>query len=161
MWVEEIDALAPEQSNQVIMTSGESCRCGLVCDLMHLEGAESLGVYGEDFYKGMPAATRNGFGKGHVYYVGTRMEEQGLAHILDQAAGDAQVESIVSGGEGLEIVCRRTREGRRLYFVMNFTDQERKLPACFAGHRDLLTGTAAPEDRVLKKYDVCIIEMEA
>lgn len=161
VWVEEIDALAPEQSNQVIMTSGESCRCGLVCDLMHLEGAESLGVYGEDFYKGMPAATRNGFGKGHVYYVGTRMEEQGLAHILDQAAGDAQVESIVSGGEGLEIVCRRTREGRRLYFVMNFTDQERKLPACFEGHRDLLTGTAAPEDRVLKKYDVCIIEMEA
>ncbi len=158
VWVEEIDALAPEQFNQVVMNSGESCRCGLVCDLMHLEGAESLGVYGEDFYKGMPAATRNAFGKGHVYYVGTHMEEQGLAHVLDQAALDAQVESVVSGGEGLEIVCRRTGDGHKLYFVMNFTDQERKLPACFEGQRDLLTGKSASRDTVLKKYDVCIIE---
>ena len=76
----------------------------------------------------------------------------------DQAALDAQVESVVSGGEGLEIVCRRTGDGHKLYFVMNFTDQERKLPACFEGQRDLLTGKSASRDTVLKKYDVCIIE---
>ncbi len=158
VWVEEIDALAPEQFNQVVMDSGESCKCGLVCELMHLEGAESLGTYGDDFYKGMPAVTRNSFGKGHVYYVGTHMEEAGLDNILDKAAAEAEVESVVSGGEGLEIVCRKTKEGKKLYFVMNFGEQERTLPACFAGQRDLLTGEKAAD--TLKKYEVCIIEAE-
>ncbi len=158
VWVEEIDALAPEQFNQVVMDSGESCKCGLVCELMHLEGAESLGTYGDDFYKGMPAVTRNSFGKGHVYYVGTHMEEAGLDRILDKAAAEAEVESVVSGGEGLEIVCRKTKEGKKLYFVMNFGEQERTLPACFAGQRDLLTGEKAAD--TLKKYEVCIIEAE-
>ena len=158
VWVEEIDALAPEQFNQVVMDSGESCKCGLVCELMHLEGAESLGTYGDDFYKGMPAVTRNSFGKGHVYYVGTHMEEAGLDRILDKAAAEAEVESVVSGGEWLEIVCRKTKEGKKLYFVMNFGEQERTLPACFAGQRDLLTGEKAAD--TLKKYEVCIIEAE-
>ena len=158
VWVEEIDALAPEQFNQVVMDSGESCKCGLVCELMHLEGAESLGTYGDDFYKGMPAVTRNSYGKGHVYYVGTHMEEAGLDRILDKAAAEAEVESVVSGGEGLEIVCRKTKEGKKLYFVMNFGEQERTLPACFAGQRDLLTGEKAAD--TLKKYEVCIIEAE-
>ncbi len=158
VWVEEIDALAPEQFNQVVMDSGESCKCGLVCELMHLEGAESHGTYGDDFYKGMPAVTRNSFGKGHVYYVGTHMEEAGLDNILDKAAAEAEVESVVSGGEGLEIVCRKTKEGKKLYFVMNFGEQERTLPACFAGQRDLLTGEKAAD--TLKKYEVCIIEAE-
>ena len=158
VWVEEIDAIAPEQFNQVVMDSGESCKCGLVCELMHLEGAESLGTYGDDFYKGMPAVTRNSYGKGHVYYVGTHMEEAGLDNILDKAAAEAEVESVVSGGEGLEIVCRKTKEGKKLYFVMNFGEQERTLPACFAGQRDLLTGEKAAD--TLKKYEVCIIEAE-
>ena len=158
VWVEEIDALAPEQFNQVVMDSGESCKCGLVCELMHLEGAESLGTYGDDFYKGMPAVTRNSFGKGHVYYVGTHMEEAGLDRILDKAAAEAEVESVVSGGEGLEIVCRKTKEGKQIYFVMNFGEQERALPACFAGQRDLLTAEKAAD--TLKKYEVCIIEAE-
>ncbi|MCI9204445.1 MAG: beta-galactosidase, partial [Lachnospiraceae bacterium] len=114
--------------------------------------------YGDDFYKGMPAVTRNSYGKGHVYYVGTHMEEAGLDNILDKAAAEAEVESVVSGGEGLEIVCRKTKEGKQIYFVMNFGEQERALPACFAGQRDLLTGEKAAD--TLKKYEVCIIEAE-
>lgn len=161
VWVEEIDALAPEQFNEVIMASGGKYKCGLVCDLMHLEGAESLGTYGDDFYKGMPAVTRNSFGKGQVYYVGTRMEEQGLCSILDKACSDADVKSVVSGGEGLEIVCRKTADGSKIYFVMNFGEQERKLPAPLAGQKDLLTGEKVAEDTLLKKYDVCILYAES
>ena len=53
---------------------------------------------------------------------------------------------------------RKTKEGKKLYFVMNFGEQERTLPACFAGQRDLLTGEKAAD--TLKKYEVCIIEAE-
>lgn len=158
VWVEEIDALAPEQRNEVIMNSGEKYACSLVCDLMHLEGAQSLGAYGEDFYKGMPAVTRNCFGKGFVYYVGTHMEEAGLSGILEQAAADAAVESIGQGTEGLEVVCRRTSDSR-IYFIMNFGEQERRMPLWLCHHKDLLSGEMVSEDTMLKKYDVYIIKI--
>lgn len=158
VWVEEIDALFPEQKNKVVMQSGENFECSLVCDLMHLEGAEDLGTYGEDFYRGMPAVAKNRFGKGQVYYVGTHLEEAGLSSIMDQAVKDASVESVMSGAEGLEIVCRRNKD-RILCFVMNFSEQERKLPGQLLGHKDLLTGETETEKTVLRKYDVCIIEM--
>lgn len=158
VWVEEIDALAPEQHNEVLMDSGEKYTCSLVCDLMHLEGAQCLGAYGEDFYKGMPAVTRNRYGKGVVYYVGTRMEEAGLCGILNQAAADAAVESVGPETEGLEVVCRRTQDSK-IYFVMNFGDQERRMPLWLCHNRDLLSGEMVSEGTILRKYDTYIIQM--
>jgi beta-galactosidase GanA len=38
--------------------------CGLLCDIMHLEGAKTIAEYSSDFYEGTPAATSNSFGKG-------------------------------------------------------------------------------------------------
>ena len=156
LWVEEIDALAPEQKNGVIM-DGTPYSCNLVCERMHLEGAESLGVYEEDFYAGEPAAARNRFGKGRVYYIGTQLEKAGKAHILKMALEEAGVESLIPEETGLEVICRQQGE-KKLYFVMNFKDEEQKLPAAFAGRKDLLKGTELTEDTVLKKYDVCLIE---
>ncbi len=37
VWVEEIDALAPEQKNKAKFADGSTAACGLLCDLMHLE----------------------------------------------------------------------------------------------------------------------------
>lgn len=159
VWVEEIDALAPEQHNEVVMSSGENYRCSFLCDLMHLEGAQSLGIYAEDFYQGMPAVTRNRFGKGFVYYVGTRMSEEGLSFILDKAVSDAAVESVGQDTEGLEIVCRQT-EDSRIYFVMNFGNQERRMPLWLCHNRDLLSGEMVSEDTMIRKYDVYIIQMQ-
>ena len=85
------------------------------------------------------------------------MEERGLAGILDQAVRGADVSGVIPGGEGLEVACRRTEQGR-IYFVMNFSDMDRKVPSCFAGQTDLLSGKAVPADIVLKKYDVCIFQ---
>ena len=57
IWAEEIDALAPEQTNTVRFTDGTTAKCRIVCDLIHTEGAESLASYTSDFYEGMPAVT--------------------------------------------------------------------------------------------------------
>lgn len=58
VWVEEIDALAPEHSNTVSFSDGKEYKCNLLCDLMHSEGAEVLATYESDFYAGMPAVTK-------------------------------------------------------------------------------------------------------
>lgn len=159
IWVEEIDALAPGQTNAVRTVSGAQFICDLVCERIHLEGAKQLAVYEQDFYAGEPAVTKNDFGKGAVYYIGTQLEADGMAHVLDAACEQAQVKSLVSGHTGLEIVCR-TKEDQKLYFVMNFRNKGEKLPEDFDDCEDLLSGARMTKDTVLQPYDVCLFRLQ-
>ena len=155
IWVEEIDALAPEQLNGVRFQDGSSYTCNLVCDRIHLEGAESLGNYETDFYADEPAVTKNLFGNGAVYYIGTQLQEEGKAYIMDMLCREAGVQTLVKEDTGLEIVCRE-KAGRKIYFIMNFNRNEEKIPEKFRGGTDLLTGEKLTENTTLGQYGVCI-----
>lgn len=159
VWVEEIDAISPEQSNEVVFSDGTKSNCRLVCDLMHLEGAECLGKYGSDFYAGSPAVTRHGFGDGTVFYIGTNMKEAGLAKVLEMAVDEAGVKPVIPEKTELEIVCRRA-ENCNVYFVINFKDHPLAIPSCFAGKRDLLTGENVWEGEMLPQFGVKVICVE-
>ena len=157
VWVEEIDALAPEQKNQARFTDASTADCGLLCDLLHLEGAKALASYEKDFYAGMPAATKNNYGKGAVYYIATQFAEDGLAKILDQAVQEAEVSSVIPEKTGLEVVTR-VSDTTRFYFVMNFTDEEQILPESLTGKKDLISGKITEHEMKLKKWDVLLLE---
>ena len=156
VWVEEIDALAPEQENTVIFDDGVSVPGRLVCDIIHLRGAECIGRYGKDFYAESPAVTRNLFGDGSVYYIGTEMDCRGLAKVLDMAAEDVSIKPVVKEKTGLEITYRK-KDGQRYYFVINFKDEDFEIPSCFVGNTDVLTGECVKSGEMLSKYDVKII----
>ncbi len=155
VWVEEIDALAPEQFNKVVFADGSSYDCGMVCDLMHTEGAQVLATYGEDFYAGMPAVTCNRFGKGKVYYLGSFMCQEGVDAILAQAA---PVCPVIPDGEGLDVAVRWTDEFG-ICFVINFTAETKPLPPSLVGRTDLLADAPLPADDVLKPFDVRIVKL--
>lgn len=157
VWAEEIDALAPSQTNRVRFNDGKEYPCQLLCDILHLEGAEALAVYGEDFYQGTPAVTCNSFGKGRVYYVATQMAPEGLAWVLDEAVQAADVSPVAAPCSGLEIV-RRRNEKHVFTFVMNLTKETHVLPEELAGRTDLLTGQKAEKGRVMQSFDVLIFE---
>mgnify|MGYP000263094988 FL=1 len=157
--MEEIDALAPEQVNEVKFTDGTTASCNLLCDLLHLEGAEALATYQKDFYADMPAVTRNTFGKGATYYVGTQMDDAGLAKILDQAVNEVNVRAVIPEVTGLEVTCR-TSDDTRYYYVMNFKDEDQVLPDSLGGKTDLISGAVIPAGTVLKKWDVLILQEE-
>lgn len=159
VWVEEIDALAPEQENELTFTDGTSARCRLLCDLMHLEGAECLASYASNFYAGTPAVTCNSFGAGHVYYVGACLDREGLGMVLDNMSAQAQVSSLLEEDTLLEVQCRETAE-EKLYFLMNFQESAQPLPKCFAGMEDFLTGERLTEGTALKQYDVRLVRVE-
>ena len=157
VWVEEIDALAPEQKNKAKFADGSTAACGLLCDLMHLEGAKALASYEEDFYAGMPAASKNTYGKGTTYYIATQFEEEGLAKILDQAVQEAGVSSVIPEETGLEVVTR-VSDTTRFYFVMNFTDEEQILPESLTGKKDMISRKMTEHGMKLKKWDVLLLE---
>ena len=158
VWVEEIDALAPEQRNKIRFADGTEEECRLVCDLMHLEGAEEIAQYESDFYAGMTAVAKNQFGKGTVYYVGTELSESGLAKVLAMAADGAAIQPVIGEATALEIT-KRQADGEDLYFIINFKDEEIPLPAVFDGKEDILTGEKVQGGEMLKKYDLQIVSV--
>ena len=68
-WVEEYDAVG-NRKIPVIM-DGQYYQGMRWCDIIRTESAETLAVYGENFYAGKAAVTKNSYGKGCVYYIGT------------------------------------------------------------------------------------------
>ena len=156
VWVEEIDALAPEQTNTITFADGAKISCNLLCDLMHLEGAEQLATYESNFYAGMPAITRNRFGRGCTYYIGTNMCQKGIEKVLDQATKEAGVHSVIDEETELEVTCRRT-EDAIYYFIFNFKDKDLPVPSCFVGCMDILTDQRVSLDQSMKPYDTYLI----
>ena len=157
VWAEEIDALAPEQSNTLKFMYGSQSKCGLLCDILHLEGAQALAVYGEDFYAGAPAVTKNAYGKGTVYYVGTQPEAQGLDKILDSLTGQGEIHPLIPDRTQLEVT-RRVKDGTEFWFILNLTGKPQPLPESFAGETDMLTGEKAGD---LKPFDAILVKRSA
>ena len=157
IWVEEIDALAPELTNTVRFNDGTEYSCNLLYDIMHLEGAEQIAEYGKDFYAKSPAITKNKYGKGTTYYIGTSPEENGLKKVLDMAVEEAKVKPVINEETKLEITYRKSGT-RKIYFIINFQDQEQPIPTCFIGKKDILTDRIIEADETLEKYQVKIIQ---
>lgn len=154
VWVEEIDALAPSQHNEVLLKNGQVGRSTLVSDLIYLETAESLGEYQSNFYEGMAVATVNHYQDGHVYYVGTELDKESLATILDQAS--VGIERELEETTKLEVT-RRYQADESFTFIINFTSEQQPLPSEFVGMKDTLSGEHLLADKSLKPYDTIVI----
>ena len=115
IWVEESDAL-PSGAENHFTYRGKAYPAKLLCDLSHLEGAEALSVYEEDFYAQMPAITKNQFGDGRAYYVATRSNEEFYQTLMADICEECGVESLLAPQENLEVTMRRNENGR--FFIL-------------------------------------------
>lgn len=122
--VEESDAL-PSGAENHFTYRGKAYPAKLLCDLSHLEGAEALSVYEEDFYAQMPAITKNQFGDGRAYYVATRSSEEFYQTLMADICEECGVESLLAPQENLEVTMRRNENGRFL-FLLNHADREQE-----------------------------------
>lgn len=156
IWVEEIDVLAPEQSNILRFTDGTKSACYMVSDMIHLEGAKALADYNTNFYAGSPAITKHDVGQGTVYYVGTQLEQSALEKLLDHVMDTAGVRPVIEEETRLEITCRITLD-KRYYFIINLTGEDIALPQFFAGKTNILTGDILSQQATFALYDVALV----
>ncbi|MEK4518382.1 beta-galactosidase [Paenibacillus sp. FSL P2-0089] len=145
IWSEEIDALLPGMSNEIVMNKewgslNRSYSCDLLCDLIHPEGAEVLAQYGADFYKGMPALTVNSFGAGKAYYVATSPDAAFLRGFLANLCADKGIAPLVSAPEGIESV-QRVKDGVSYLFLLNHSAEELRADIGTLERTDLITGS--------------------
>ncbi|MCX7711886.1 MAG: beta-galactosidase [Clostridia bacterium] len=143
IWSEEIDALLQDMKNQIVMKEpvgdlqGEySCR--MLCDLIHLEGAKALAVFGSDFYAGMPALTENEVEKGKAYYISSDPEESFIKNLMKYICDNAAIKAPVEAPEGVEVT-QRFKEEKSFTFLLNHNNHAVNINLGDLDGLDLLT----------------------
>ncbi len=165
IWVEETDALRPEEGNRIIMKGTvplprEEYDCGLLCDLIHPGTAETLAVYGDDFYAGMPCVTRNAYGRGFAYYIGTEPEEAFLRDLTAMICEETGIRGEFSSDAGVEITRRRNEAGRDIVFVLNHNPEPARVHFGEKKLKNLLTGESVTGSSEIAGRDVLILKEE-
>jgi beta-galactosidase len=140
LWVEETDALSPDQFNRLIFTEGPlvgTWKADLLCDIIHPESAQTIARYADDFYAGTPAVCRNSYGKGYVWYFGARPEAALVDRFTATICGECGIKPVFPHQEGIEAT-RRIKGEKEFVFVLNHNKSEAEIVIPFAC-RDLLT----------------------
>lgn len=118
--VEETDALTDGEYN-TLLYQGKRYKVSHYCDLIHDSSAEMLSAYEKDFYAGMPAVTRNHFGKGAAYYIACRPEEDFLYHFYRDILRSIGIPAIIDSAYVEDVMVKERVQGDTRYqFLMNF-----------------------------------------
>jgi beta-galactosidase len=136
--VEEFAPLMPGEEVELRAGSGDAAGARLWSEGIQAEGAEVLASFASGFAAGGPAVTRNSFGSGTAYYLGTRPEEDYMRRLLSGVFETAGVRPPIEAPEGVEAVRRKNGNGSFL-FVLNHTPEPVEL-RLDAPTRDLLAG---------------------
>ncbi len=141
IWVEEEDAL-PQGGANGFTYNGTQYPATLLCDLLHLEGAQQMdeGGYAADFYRGMPVLTKHTFGDGLAYYVATASSGAFYRAFLKDICDEAGVFPLLNAPKGVEVTCRE-KDGKRWLFVLNHNEDAVELTVDFSAI-DVITGNA-------------------
>lgn len=116
IWVEESDAL-PEGEENVFTYKEKTYPAGVLCDLLHLQGAKALASYEKDFYEGMPVLTQNEFGNGKAYYVAARSNDEFYVDFLGSLCKELSIEPVANTPEGVEATVRENGNGKFLFLL--------------------------------------------
>jgi beta-galactosidase len=159
VWAEEVDARPVELTNSFTY-GGSTYECRELFERLRMQTAEVVSTYHSDFYAGMPAVTKNVYGKGHCYYVAARTGTDFLTALYRDLVKEQELEPIVpSLQKGTCATMRVGANGREYRFVMNYLPTEAKVNVGPA-QRDLLTNTTVQGVTTLPPRGVLVLVKE-
>lgn len=168
IWSEEIDGLHDGQTNLIEMV--DSNKLGLaneyvaheLCDIIHLENAEALAYYKEDFYAGNPALTVNHFGEGKAYYIASRNKGKFHSDFYTKLVEETGVRRVleVELPEGVTAQSRTDGEYDYVY-LFNFSEDVKNLELVDSEYTNLLEGTVVSDEIELPAFGVRLLKRKA
>jgi beta-galactosidase len=154
--VEEFVPFMPNQTNTVCLGNGIETSCSLWADVIHLEGAQALGTFRNDFYAGKPAITRNQYGSGTAYYLGTRLPLDAMQKVFEQVYSDAGVTPALNVPAGVEVILRKG-DNKSYLCVLNHLPEAVTVDLKDHHGTDLLTGQLLESQVSMEPYAVRIL----
>ena len=160
IWVEEEDAL-PEGAQNSFTYQEKEYPAELLCDLLHLEGAEELDDtgYQKDFYQGMPVLTRHALGKGFGYYLATASNEAFYRTFLTDLCKEAGIKPELVTPDEVE-VSSRENEKEKFYFVLNHGTESRTVALPFEAEELIEQKHVSPGEMILEPKAVKIFAIK-
>lgn len=160
IWVEETDAMYPDETNQMVIREWKGVNgtyvCGFLCDQIHTESAKTLAVYGKDFYEGSPCMTVNEYGKGKAYYIGTCPEAAFLRKFTDQICENNGIVPYIDAEDNIEVCVRENEKGTTV-FLINHAEEDTIVNLDDRAFYDLLTGKTLTGRITMGKREVLIL----
>jgi beta-galactosidase len=134
IWNEEIDGITSNDKQQVVAVKGNPL--GLkgkfkaydYCERIHPETAKVIAVYGKDFYAGEPAVTVNKFGKGKVYYIAARTDNEFIRDFTSAVIKDSKIRKVLLETLPDGVTAQLRTDGKREFiFILNFKNKKQKI----------------------------------
>ena len=161
IWVEEFDPFIPAMSNEVVVLDGPmqgSYDCSVWGEVVHLETANALARFKYDYYADKPAITVNKFGRGNAYYLATQLDEDLMHKLTEFVCDEANVRPVLRVPIGVEVTARIQSDGRRIFFLLNHTDEAIQVPLPGDSRfTELLTGGTVRKAVSVRGRDGCIL----
>jgi beta-galactosidase len=152
--IDEHEAMAG--GSRMITDDEEDFACQTWRDSITLEGATSIARFGQDFFADTPAITRNTFGTGGAYYIGTCMNPDAMDWLMGRVCEEAGVLAPIDAPAGVEALVRSGPNGDYLFLLNHTPDMlSIKLPRPM---RDLLTAQDHGKSVAVDGYGVKILK---
>nr|WP_198925148.1 beta-galactosidase trimerization domain-containing protein [Dictyobacter vulcani] len=159
--VEEFDPLTPTMTNTLEIKEGAlagSYPSELWGELIHTEGAHTLGVFGSDYYAQQPALTVNHFGSGHAYYLATQSTPEFLDKLARELCQQANIAALLPVGKNIEVARRITSTGESVYFLLNHTRQAQTVTLPDGNFTSVLDEKAIAGQITIPAMDVIVLK---
>jgi len=100
--------------------------CSQWCDILSPVTAQTLATYASEYFAGRAAITKNVYGTGTVYYIGSILDDAASRALLAEIAADLGLDSMPNLPEGVETTVRSSATAR-LRFLLNLTKQTKRV----------------------------------
>lgn len=146
IWAEEIDCLTDSETNTVRGLPGNALglqgayQAHHLCELVNLEGATALAVYGDDFYAGHPAVTVNAFGQGKAWYIASRNNIAFQRDFFLRIAADLALPRAIATDFPPGVTAQRRSDGESEFIVVQNYSEKAKTLHLPVAYQDMVAG---------------------
>lgn len=156
--IEEYESLSETYPVTGFPESNASFTADKYADWITPVTAEKLAGYTQWHLASFAAITRNRYGKGIGYYLGTVIQEPAFFDAYVKAIlADAKVKPVIHPPAGVEVSIRQGK-GKKLVFIMNHTDEEKTVPVP-KGKKELLSGKTTDGELALTRFGIAVLLM--
>ncbi|WP_078577494.1 beta-galactosidase [Salipaludibacillus agaradhaerens] len=164
IYSEEIDALYDHETNVMVATDDNTLNMTgeynvyELCDIIRLEGAETIATYEHDFYAGKPAVTSHAYGEGQAYYVAAHGSQHFYEAFYTQISFKAGLKRHLNSHLPTGVTLQKRTDGETDYlFLMNFTGESQTVEV---GEQfiDLIDNEESGAEIRLKPYGIAVLK---